>query len=52
MTTSNGWCCARRATPPAWPRRRCVDLGLTRATDVIGGYQALKADGVLTEFRL
>ena len=24
-----------------------VDLGLTRATDVIGGYHALKAAGVL-----
>lgn len=26
-----------------------LDLGLHRATDVIGGYQALKADGVLAE---
>ena len=24
-----------------------LDLGLHRATDVIGGYQALKAEGVL-----
>ena len=46
-TTSNGSCCARRATPRAWPRRRCMDLGLHRATDVIGGYHALKAAGVL-----
>ncbi|MGY4711264.1 rhodanese-like domain-containing protein [Mycolicibacterium sp. CBM1] len=26
-----------------------LDLGLHRATDVAGGYQALKADGVLSE---
>ena len=28
-TTSNGWCCARRATPRAWPRRRCSTSGCT-----------------------
>ena len=32
-----------------WPPPPLVDLGLHRATDVIGGYQALSDAGVLAE---
>lgn len=45
-TTSNGWCCARRATRPAWPLQPCSTWGCT-APPTSSVATTLKAEGVL-----